>query len=748
MTSTNDTSTKEMSPAAKRIAELRAQKAALQAPATAPTPAPAPVPVPVPQEPIRVTVQHKDILAVLAARKAEKLARGGVPLIQPAPSTPKVQAPSAPAKVVGIKEATATLSAHEAKMAELKARLNAMRQQAKNAPLVTAKLELPASVAQSLAPQVLEGELEPATYSKHQIGLHNLLPEQLTAVELARQGKPFVLIGSAGSGKTTTVRVIAQTLAELDRISKIRPGNATKHLQEGLPAMVVVSFTNQAVTNIKQAMPAEFQPHCLTKHKVLEFAPVYFEVWDSTNEEYRKTMRYEPQRTADNPIPQLELTVIEEAGSVGLDLYDMFKAATPTCEVEILLGDLNQLPPVFGDAILGYKLLEYPVVELKHIHRQGTDSAIKKLAYKILEGVPVGDKELKSFEVPGELELSRYTQLAEPEVVLETTGIQFQRMVRAHFEAVWDRRIPENVLRTFDYENDVVLCPYGKGFGSIELAKYIAQTVSECLQSPTYEIIAGFTKHYYAVGDIVYWNRNKWRIVDIIANSDYVGTRAQPASTSLTRWGVNMDHQQSAELIAAQKIKDMESLFDALSNVSTSSEDPGTAFHQASHTVVLEDMAGELDNAAISKTGEISDMYLAYAITVHKSQGSEWNKVFCVFHASHSTMIQRELLYTAVTRARKHMRIFYSGENPAKRNDSVFQKGILSQKIPGNTLKEKLKYFENKLIAQAMTAETAKASREGRPPRVAEVLNKSTQQLASEMLDVLRNKRKLFIEQE
>lgn len=44
---------------------------------------------------------------------------------------------------------------------------------------------------------------------------------------------------------------------------------------------------------------------------------------------------------------------------------------------------------------------------------------------------------------------------------------------------------------------------------------------------------------------------------------------------------------------------------------------------------------------------------LAYALTVHKSQGSEWDWVVVVCHSTHDRMWSRQLLYTAVTRAKK-----------------------------------------------------------------------------------------------
>ena len=43
----------------------------------------------------------------------------------------------------------------------------------------------------------------------------------------------------------------------------------------------------------------------------------------------------------------------------------------------------------------------------------------------------------------------------------------------------------------------------------------------------------------------------------------------------------------------------------------------------------------------------------AYALTIHKSQGSEFNQVFVVLPNEVSRILSRELIYTAITRARK-----------------------------------------------------------------------------------------------
>jgi exodeoxyribonuclease V alpha subunit len=50
---------------------------------------------------------------------------------------------------------------------------------------------------------------------------------------------------------------------------------------------------------------------------------------------------------------------------------------------------------------------------------------------------------------------------------------------------------------------------------------------------------------------------------------------------------------------------------------------------------------------------ELDDLVLAYATTIHKSQGSEYPAVVIALTAQHTIMLQRNLVYTAVTRGKK-----------------------------------------------------------------------------------------------
>lgn len=81
----------------------------------------------------------------------------------------------------------------------------------------------------------------------------------------------------------------------------------------------------------------------------------------------------------------------------------------------------------------------------------------------------------------------------------------------------------------------------------------------------------------------------------------------------------------------------------------------------------------------IPKSVAINILKLAYAITVHKSQGSEFDTILLPITRSQGRMLQRNLFYTAVTRARK--KVWLLGESSAVlravANDKVVQRNTI-----------------------------------------------------------------------
>ncbi|MBQ7818628.1 MAG: AAA family ATPase [Bacteroidales bacterium] len=59
------------------------------------------------------------------------------------------------------------------------------------------------------------------------------------------------------------------------------------------------------------------------------------------------------------------------------------------------------------------------------------------------------------------------------------------------------------------------------------------------------------------------------------------------------------------------------------------------------------------DKAIILTSEDLEDMNLAYAMTIHKSQGSEFANVIVTLPSANSSMLKRNLIYTAITRAKK-----------------------------------------------------------------------------------------------
>jgi exodeoxyribonuclease V alpha subunit len=64
---------------------------------------------------------------------------------------------------------------------------------------------------------------------------------------------------------------------------------------------------------------------------------------------------------------------------------------------------------------------------------------------------------------------------------------------------------------------------------------------------------------------------------------------------------------------------------------------------------------GVADRSVTIPLDDLNSIELAYAVTVHKSQGSEYPAVVLVLHHSHGLMLRRNLFYTAVTRAKRFL---------------------------------------------------------------------------------------------
>ena len=543
-------------------------------------------------------------------------------------------------------------------------------------------------------PQKLSENIAKVIYEIKNTGIDfsMLEPEQKAAVQLAIEGKSFVLTGAAGTGKTTTQKEVIRSLLENNHLPPLLEG--TKFLRAGLPSVAIVSFTNVAVGNIKKVVDDILKPHCMSIHKLLEFSPEFYseEIMENGIMREVKKVRFLPTRHLGNKIRGLKWVIIEEASNVSIELFQLLvNAVEEDCKF-IFLGDINQLKPVMSDGILGYKLYEYfknapdRIIELKKVHRQALDSNILKFAHKILSGNPSVSTEKMKEEFSGDdLVFSSFPQGLDETSAFDITVKTFKSLI---------------AREQFQKENSMVLIPMGTGghFNTHELNKEIAQTFSQREQQPVWEIFAGRWKKYLAVNDYIFYDKGWYYIEKIEPNPDYVGKIPRLPTLTMNREGLDI----------AEKLGNsaLESVLDAKGN----SKDDEIK-NRSSHKVFLRNAKETNDDGSpiiveLNNAGELADSNFAfgYCLTVHKSQGSEWENVYILLHKCHEKMANRELLYTAVTRAKKKLSIiFQDGKNKFDSN-SVIRKAILNSSIKGNTLEAKINYFAEKIIAKERIA--------------------------------------------
>jgi hypothetical protein len=111
-----------------------------------------------------------------------------------------------------------------------------------------------------------------------------------------------------------------------------------------------------------------------------------------------------------------------------------------------------------------------------------------------------------------------------------------------------------------------------------------------------------------------------------------------------------------------------------------------------------------------------NDIELAYALTVHKAQGSEFGKVILIV-SEPSNMLSKELLYTAITRQKTKLVILYNGEAYHLRNYSSTAYSDIARRFTNLFAKPDIvefqkKFYENNLIHKTARGELVRSKSE------------------------------------
>ncbi len=361
-----------------------------------------------------------------------------------------------------------------------------------------------------------------------------LSKEQEIAIRTALSEPVSVITGGPGTGKTTCIRSLIDLAGSAGRkYALVSPtGRASKRLSEatGKPASTI--------------------------HRLLGFG---------------RDGKF--KHNEDNPIP-FDLLVVDEVSMMDIQLsYSLLKALKPGTSI-VLVGDVDQLPPVGAGTFLRDVIDSevFPLTKLSKIFRQDKDSHIISNAHLINQGeMPVFDKDSQDFFM---FRADSPIQAADWVLDLITNRMPRKFGVK-----------PEEIQ---------VLAPMYRGDAGIhELNSKIQDAVNP--------------------GNILKPERKSGN------NSFRVGDKVLQLRNNYDKKVFNGDIGIIKDILSTEK------------------------------EVII-----EYDGRDVSYGwNETDEITLAYAISIHKSQGSEFPIIIVVLLPQHYLMLQRNLVYTAVTRAKE-----------------------------------------------------------------------------------------------
>lgn len=392
---------------------------------------------------------------------------------------------------------------------------------------------------------------------------------QKKAVTEAASHGLFILTGGPGTGKTTTINAIIRFFEG-----------------EGVELRLAAP-TGRAAKRMTEATGYEAQ----TIHRLLELSGLPEEGRDDRDVHF--------ERNSENPL-EADVIIIDEMSMVDIHLMHSLLLAVTAGTRLILVGDENQLPSVGPGNVLRDIIRSgiFPVVELKKIFRQASESDIVVNAHKINRGEQVVlDNKSRDFF---------FLKRQNADVIIRVLIALIQEKLPPYVEA-----------KPFDIQ---VLTPMRKGLLGVERLNQILQRYLNPPDPAKKEKEYG--QGLFREGDKIMQVKNNYQLEWEIRG----------------KYGIPVDK-----------------------GVGVFNGDTGIlkSINEFAETAEVEFEDGRWAEYSFKQMEELE---LAYAVTIHKSQGSEYPAVVMPLLSGPRMLLNRNLLYTAVTRARKCVTIVGSEE--------------------------------------------------------------------------------------
>lgn len=305
------------------------------------------------------------------------------------------------------------------------------------------------------------------------------------------------------------------------------------------------------------------------------------------------------ERNEENPL-EADVLIIDEMSMVDIHLFQSLLKAVTVGTRLIMVGDVNQLPSVGPGQVLR-DLIDsgcFPVIMLQKIFRQAGESDIVVNAHRIRQGQEI-----------------RMDNKSRDFFFLPRNDVN---VIYKHMVQLVTEKLPRYVNATpFDIQ---VLTPMRKGVLGVE-------TLNQILQEYVNPPAPGKAEHecggtLFRQGDKVMQIKNNYRIEWEV----------------VSKYGIPIDK-----------------------GLGVFNGDMGTIreIDEYSQSVTVEYDEGKRVTYPFSDMDEVE---LAYAVTIHKSQGSEYPAVIMPLLGGPKMLMNRNLLYTGVTRARDCVTILGSAD--------------------------------------------------------------------------------------
>ncbi|KAK1548251.1 hypothetical protein Q3G72_028298 [Acer saccharum] len=472
--------------------------------------------------------------------------------------------------------------------------------------------------------------------------------EQQAAVQNIVGQSLSILTGGPGCGKTTTTRVVVKLLQAMGR------------------RVVLAAPTGRAAQRMAEVIGCEAK----TLHRLLE--------WDVRQNAF--------SRNQERPL-DADFVVVDETSMLDITLAaDLFAAIAPRAQA-LLIGDPEQLPAIGAGNVLSDMLAcrAVPRAALREVFRQAKASQIIEAAHAINRGQkpsiasPLAQPDIwrtdcdclfiDAEQATGEQ--LRFVRRAKAAIAaLEQSGQAQQLVTPTGKERGYVRQTDTKIVQTASAED-----------GDISTASFVVPPKFAHVRWETLAQASGALEELKAVlrrihpHSALHYGMSAVDVIVRLCQHTLVrklgrdaeiqvltpmqrGPLGAQALNQTLQTAINPPSADKAEVTLAERVLRVgDRVIQRRNNY-----DQNVFNGDIGHIVGIDPSSGQCavqfgpatnSHQVRYRKEDLHELALAYAITIHKSQGSEFECAIIPISTQHYTMLFRNLIYTALTRAKK-----------------------------------------------------------------------------------------------